>query len=196
MSRADELLNIAHTRVSFRADRIIRDLEFDLGRKEEIIRDLESDLALLRRARDEAFDHADTAWEERDSAIARAEKAELHAAAIVRPPEHPMWHEAVARRDAQISLLESQIEALKIRESLGVPVKSAEAARDVALHERDAAIARAEKAERERDEERKRYCLNQLPLNTVVDLEWVRAIADKEWGTGIGAHLFPEESTE
>ena len=66
MSRASELLQCklgpGDIKVLVRAETIIRDLELDLAQ-------LNSVVAVLRKARDAAFEHADTAREERDSAI-------------------------------------------------------------------------------------------------------------------------------
>lgn len=66
---------------------------------------------------------------------------------------------------------------------------------DTAREERDAAIARAEKVERERDEAR-RDILELMgrtpPLETMA---MAREAADKEWGPGTGAHLFPEDES-
>ena len=53
------------------------------------------------------------------------------------------------------------------------------------------ALARAEKAERERDEARRMY-LCEILVSPLVR----RHEADIRWGPGTGAHLFPEEPTE
>ena len=112
-------------------------------------------IAELQRWREEAFEHADTAREERDSAIARAKKAEQN--------------------------LQSS------REAIGIQVSLANRAHELLDAERRA----HRKTQRERDEAR-RDILELMgrtpPLETMAI---AREAADKEWGPGTGAQLFP-----
>ena len=93
------------------------------------------------------------------------------------------------RKDARIAELESFTRALNDEKNvIGF------------CEERDAALAHAEKAERERDEARvdvidlRLLKLKAQTRDSAVIIDEARRIADEEWGPGTGAHLFPEES--
>ena len=141
------------------AKSIIRDLESELADAVNYAQFMDRAAEVLRRARDEAFEHADTAREERDSAIARAKKAEQN--------------------------LQSS------REAIGIQVSLANRAYELLDAERRA----HRKTRRERDKAR-REILELMgrtpPLETMA---MAREAADKEWGTGTGASLFPEDES-